>query len=354
MSAHLLAALKAAQRRQLGTGQGAVPPAGSAPATMTLARLPGPPEGFPDEALVDVACPLCQGTSSSLLMYGCDRLFGRPGQYRVVRCDACRMKYVNPRPTFEALGPHYPSDYFPVRLPDTMSPLGRALTRILYHVRWTAYLRKVERVLGRIPAETNVVDVGCGTNGMLSLLARVRGVDGLGVDFDRGVVTYIRERLKMRATAGTLMDAKLEADSYDLVTMSEYLEHEPDPCAVLREARRISKTGAHLVIEVPFTSGLPARTFGTYWSQLDVPRHLCFYTPETLGKMLERHGYRLMYVNTFGAPFSIGLSVLQRLGFRRLGRMGPFEALIFFVLGVVLAPVAPCLREFMFAVAQAE
>jgi ubiquinone/menaquinone biosynthesis C-methylase UbiE len=235
-----------------------------------------------------------------------------------------------------------------------MSPLGQALTRILYHVRWRGYLRKVERVLGRISATTNVVDVGCGTNGWLSLLAHVRGVDGLGVDFNPDVVTYILGRLKMRASQGTLMDAKLEADSYDLVTMSEYLEHEPEPFAVLREARRISKKGAHLVIEVPFTSGLPARSFGTYWSQLDVPRHLCFYTPETLGRMLERNGYRLTYVKPFGAPFSIGISVLQSLGLKRLGRMGPFEALMLSAMGIALAPVAPWLYEFMFAVARAD
>jgi hypothetical protein len=140
----------------------------------------------------------------------------------------------------------------------------------------------------------------------------------------------------------------------DLVTMNEYLEHEPDPLSVLLEARRISRSGAHLVVEVPYMGGLPSRVFGSCWSQLDVPRHLAFYTPETLEKMLKRAGYRLVHTKPFGAPFSIGISVLQSLGFRKLGRLSPLEALLIALAGAPFLPLFPWLHEFMLVVARAE
>ena len=320
-----------------------------APAVRDRRSLPPP-----DEALVHVGCPLCGASGSPLRMHGRDRLFGLPGWYRIVQCASCAMRYVSPRPTADALVRHYPPEYAPVRVPAERPTLGRSLADAMLRLRWLGYLRSVEGVIGRIPADARVVDVGTGLNELLVCLKRLRGTTGLAVDINPAVAEYIRSRLHMPVCEGTLLDANLEPESMDLVTMNEYLEHEPDPLAVLREARRISRTGAHLVVEVPYASGLPARVFGSCWSQLDVPRHLAFYTPETLGRMLDRCGYRLERVETFGAPFSIGISILQALGMTRLGRMRAIDTLLVLLAGAPLLPLSPWLREFMLVVARAE
>ncbi len=308
----------------------------------------------PDEALEHVACPSCGSPRSNLALHGRDRLFGKQGWYRVVRCAACNMRYLNPRPCGEALRAHYPADYLPVRRPEDKSPLLRFLTRIMISARWSAYVRMVEEVIGTIPPSARVVDVGCGLNDLLARLHELRGCAGVGVDINPEVTSYIRDTLGMSVALGTLRQAQFETAGYDLVTMNQFLEHEPEPVATLLEARRISKKGAHLVVEVPYAGGLPARAFGSCWSQLDVPRHLAFYTPETLGDMLSRCGYRLIHVKSFGAPFSIGISVLQALGCTRLGRLSAVDVLLITMAGVPFLPLFPWLKEFMVAVARAE
>jgi SAM-dependent methyltransferase len=308
----------------------------------------------PDEPLAHIPCPLCESTAYRVVLYGRDRLFGRPGYYPVVQCTECGVKYVNPRPTVQALGRHYPDDYFPSRLPGTLSPIVRLLSGVLFDMRWGGYVRLIESVIGRIVADTKVVDVGCGLNHLLVRLERLRGCRGLGIDFKPEMVAYIREQQRMPVSLGTLEDAHLEDASVDLITMNEYFEHEPEPGRVLREARRISKTGAHLVIEVPYIGGLTARMFRSCWSQLDVPRHLVFYTPETLERILPHYGYRLIHVTRFGAPFSFGISVLQALGFKNLGRMRPIDVLLIALAGTPFLPFFPWLHEFIFAVARAE
>jgi SAM-dependent methyltransferase len=305
----------------------------------------------PDEALVSVGCPSCQSDRSRLVLHGRDRLFGRPGWYRVVQCAECDLKYVNPRPTGEALAIHYPPDYLPVRRPeDTPAPF-RGLGRFLIGLRWAVYLKMVERVIGPIPAEARVVDVGCGMNELLLHLREKRGCVGTGIDINADASAYIRDTLRMPFVQGTLLDAHLEADSVDLITMNQYLEHETDPRAVLLEARRISKKGAHLIVEVPFASGIPARLFGSCWSQLDVPRHLTFYTRETVTSMLERCNYRVIHTASFGAPFSAALSVLQSLGLTRLGRPRVTDIVLILLVGTLLLPFFPWLHEFVLVVA---
>jgi SAM-dependent methyltransferase len=309
---------------------------------------------LPQEALEHTACPTCGVGGATLLLYGRDRLFGKQGWYPVVRCTSCSTQYINPRPSEDALRAHYPADYLPVRPPEATPPLVRWLARAAISARWSAYLGMVEEVVGTIPAGAQVVDVGCGLNDLLVRLERRRGCRGIGVDISPEVVAYIRDRLAMPVAHGTLLSAKLEPNRFDLVTMNQYLEHEPEPLAMLREARRISKKGAHIVVEVPYSSGLPARVFGSCWSQLDVPRHLVFYTPETLRDILARSGYRLVHIRTFGAPFSIGLSVLQSLGFTRLGRLTALDVCLATLVGLPLLPFFPLLKEFMLAVAVAE
>jgi SAM-dependent methyltransferase len=319
------------------------------PETAVNRRLPEP-----DEPLEPVRCPSCLRDESRLVLHGRDRLFGKCGWYRVVECRSCQLRYINPRPTLKALERHYPPDYLPIRRLDGAPLLLRLWMRFALRARWTMYLAMVERILGRVSPNTRVVDVGSGLNDFLIHLRETRGCTGVGVDISADATSFIRDTLGMPVSRGTLLDAGFEAGSCDLVTMNQYLEHEPDPRAVVSEARRISKKGAHLVVEVPYAGGFPARLFGSCWSQLDVPRHVAFYTPQTLGAMLERSGYRVIHAEPFGAPFSAAVSVLQALGCTQLGRLRAIDVVLLFAVGAPLLPFFPWLHEFMFVIAQAE
>jgi SAM-dependent methyltransferase len=164
----------------------------------------------------------------------------------------------------------------------------------------------------------------------------------------------VRNTLKMPIHAGTLADARFPDGAFDIVAMNEYLEHEPNPRELLVEARRISAKGGHLAIEIPFIEGLPAKLFGSRWSQVDAPRHMVYFTRATLSEMLRRCGYQLIHTQTFQIPYMIGVSVLQALGHRRLGRLSFTDRTLAMLAALPLLPMFPFLDEFMFAVARAE
>lgn len=300
-----------------------------------------------------VPCPGCGGTDFAVRCWGRDHLFAQPGRYRVVDCRVCGLVHLNPRPTLAALGKHYPDTYFCYRPVGETCLLARPLFAALQHGMTRRRARSIERAVGRLSPATRAVDVGCGTNLLLAHFRRRRGCVGLGVDFNARVCAYVRERLRMPIVQGTLFDAHLPEASQDLVIMTEYLEHEPNPQAVLREARRITRPGGHLVIEVPYIGGLPARIFGRCWSQLDLPRHLAFYTPATFAPLLRRCGYEIRTFHTFGVPFSCGASVLTSLGMRRLGRLTLRDMLLVGIAGLPSLPLTPWLKEFLFVAAEA-
>jgi ubiquinone/menaquinone biosynthesis C-methylase UbiE len=260
---------------------------------------------------------------------------------------------LSPRPTLEALGSHYPSRYFIYQPPDQLPAFTRPMVRLFTHMRWRESLARLERVTGRLSPDTRIVDVGCGLNDYLATLRQLRGVQGIGVDFKPEVAEYVRNTLDMQVYAGTLFEPQFPAASFDLVTMNEYLEHEPNPLAILREARRITVAGGHLALELPSADCLPARLFGSRWSQIDAPRHLIHFTKQTLNEMLRRSGYELVHTETFQIPYVIGLSVLHAFGHRRLGELTFIDRTLAMLATLPFILIFPLLDEFRFAVARA-
>jgi len=307
-----------------------------------------------DEPQEEVACPLCQARSREHVMHAEDRLFGRPGAYNIVRCTACNLRYLSPRPTLESLGAHYPDDYFIYKTEEEMHPVVRRMMQVMTKQRWTSYIKRFEKVRGRFEPTTKIVDVGCGMNDHLIALKKLRGTEGIGVDFNPKVVKYVREVRNMPMLEGTLHDARFPDASFDVVTMNEYLEHEPSPRSVLEEARRITKPGGYVAVEVPFSDSIPARVFRSRWSQLDAPRHLTHFTRDTLREMLERSGYKLVHLETFQIPMLVGMSVVQALGHKRLGYATLLDRALVSVASMPFWPLFPLLDEFVFAVGRAE
>ncbi|HEX4337955.1 MAG TPA: class I SAM-dependent methyltransferase [Polyangiaceae bacterium] len=319
--------------------------------THVLRKFVNPDNGETQE---EIACPLCGKNDAEVLFQGSDLVFHRDGKYSVVRCRSCELQFTNPRPTFESLGAHYPENYFCYVPPEEGFPLFRPILRWFLTAIQRRRIAFLERTSGRLKPEAQVLDVGCGMNDLLYSMKQTRGVVGTGLDFKEEMVAFVRDRLKMPIIKGTLSTSGIPEGSYDVVTMMEYLEHESDPRKTLEEARRVMKKGAHLAIEVPDITGWPAKTFKNKWWNLDVPRHLVYFTPTTLSRMLDECGFEMVRVDPFTVPLYIGSSILLALGFKfdiNDKFMGRFLASM---LGFPFVFLQRWVPEFMFVVARAK
>ncbi len=304
------------------------------------------------EELEQVVCLLCGSADASEVLRASDLLLDRPGRYPLVRCGSCGLHYVSPRPTPAALAAHYPDSYACYIPPEETHWLIRpAIVRIAQGLsrKRIGYL---ERAMGRIQPDTTIVDVGCGNNDLLYTIRQLRGCTGTGLDFNPRVVEMVQQKRNMPMVCGTLESASFDDDQFDVVTMMEYLEHEPSPRAILQQARRILRKGGHLAVELPYFTGWPARLFGANWFNLDLPRHLVFFSPTTIARILRECGFEPLSCTPFALPWYIGGSILLTLGYRYkvLPQIAPFFAAM---LAIPFVPFTPLIPEFMFVVARA-
>lgn len=111
-----------------------------------------------------------------------------------------------------------------------------------------------------------VLDVGCGTGFLLENLAG-RGYSGVGIDLSPESVALAQERLERIGAADRLQAQVGSAyeppeGPFDLIALTDVLEHLEDPRACLRALRAQMAPGGLLVISTPNRRSLPgARRF---------------------------------------------------------------------------------------------
>jgi len=297
-------------------------------------------------------CPLCGSDAERLVFEVADTMFHRLGEYRLVECEHCSMRYLNPRPTMEALARHYPDDYLCYTNFDDGHWLLRWAFNRLQQDQARRRVRQIEKATGRLAVGTRVLDVGCGRGEFMARLKRERRCRCTGIDINQEVLERVHGELGIGVVHGTLAQAACPTASFDLIAMTEYLEHELRPRDVIEEAQRVVKPGGYLAIEVPDITGPPGRWFGDHWWQLDAPRHVTFFSPQTLTLMLQDCGFEVLRVKRYGLLMSVGYSLLQAMGFHYFGSNKLAYLTLSAVLGLPSLPLLPLLPDFMMVVAR--
>jgi SAM-dependent methyltransferase len=225
-----------------------------------------------------------------------DRLLGLPGKFGVRECTGCGSGVLSPRPLPADLPGYYPDEY-PVFVSRGQGP-GTPLARRVLH----RALRLIPTIF-RDPSlslwddlrrdarhgERWVLDVGCGPGKFLQQDVRA-GWRGVGLDFSQTAVARA-SALGLDVRLGSLEDADLEPERFDLVRMSHVIEHLEDPEGTVRQAFSLLRPGGRLHIATPNFASPDAKRFGTYWFDLDSPRHLVLFTPASLRSLCERVGF---------------------------------------------------------------
>ena len=134
--------------------------------------------------------------------------------------------------------------------------------------------------------QPRILDLGCGTGGILDSL---RGIGPTtGVDVEPMALDFCRERghtdvIEASGTELPFMDA-----CFDAVVALDVFEHIDDDCKAMEEAFRVLKPGGVAVITVPAYQGL--------WSRHDVAlHHHRRYTLGLLTQRLEAAGFTVQH-----------------------------------------------------------
>ena len=274
-----------------------------------------------------VLCDLCRSKDCEVIVKQRDLLLTvTDDEFVIVRCTACGLIYLNPRPAPDVLGSFYPPVYYPPvsekerpsfqrRAKKASAQLKRWVLEDYYGYPargggiWWRPLRKLllwpdkmwRELKGRYPlpwkGEGKVLDVGCGAGGNLKTL-QDQGWQPYGIEISGIAAAHARDTTPTQIYTETVESAPFAPGTFDVVLMSHSLEHFPSPVDALRRIHRLLKDDGLLVIHVPNIRSLEFSLFGRWWFPLDPPRHFYHFDRATLTATLAAAGFTPHVVRT--------------------------------------------------------
>jgi SAM-dependent methyltransferase len=143
-----------------------------------------------------------------------------------------------------------------------------------------------------LPTGVSVLDAGCGSGRTLIELAGYGTVHG--IELDPGAAQVARGRGAGEVRIGRLEELPWAAETFDLITCLDVIEHTPDDRTTLRELRRVCKPGGWLLVTVPAYQAL--------WSQHDqANHHFRRYGRRSLREAAIDSGWRVRRMTSFNS-----------------------------------------------------
>ena len=159
-------------------------------------------------------------------------------------------------------------------------------------------LSDICRRISRVIPSGRLLDVGCG-DGQFLHLCKQAGYTSIGVEPSATLSEHAAMAAGVEVRAGEYSASSFAADSFDIVTFIQVLEHIPAPAEVLDAAREHLRPGGLLVIEVPsIRSPHWIAWRATRWARLlenrfgVFPAHVGYYSPKSLAELTRRAGFR--------------------------------------------------------------
>ena len=216
-------------------------------------------------------------------------LFTKNG-YVFVRCRVCGLQYVNQLPAPAQVRAIYGEEFFHVGRKFSGDPASAGLIKARHRVEAVRRLSGVGR--------RRWLDVGCATGDFLVCAASV--VDEVsGVELSAFAVEKARER-DLDVTTDDFLQAGVSSAAFDVVSMWDYVEHVPDPAANLKKAYDVLQPGGYRALIPGDVDSLLARLAGRFWHLMIPPRHLYFFSPVTIRRLVTAAGLDLVQIGRPG------------------------------------------------------
>lgn len=283
-------------------------------------------------------CDLCGcGESSVFWPSLIDYEYGVEGRWDLVKCGQCGLVRLDPMPTFEDTLGYYPESYI------QHHPRTNKIIAPLYKRFVLNQGNKIHELAG---SRARILDIGCGCGDFMRLLKdHFRNWDIIGLEPNAAAAGKGRDLWDLEIHQGTLDTVHFEPSSFDAVIFTHVIEHVPYPMAALAKIRGLLKPGGWLFGETENMNCWDARVLQKYWGLVHIPRHLYFFTNDTISAMLRKAGFEdIGLTQTFNpGGWALGWQfIIEDMLFNRIrpGRTAYFPFLLLAAMPLAAAQLA--------------
>jgi len=219
--------------------------------------------------------------------------------YKLDLCESCGYSFVNPRPSLSFLKHYYTlfghgHDLIGKEAPNLTSILAdehNYPNSTLDAVR----LIKTIKVLANNVCNNRFLDVGCGY-GFFSKEALDAGFEVIALELAENERKIAKEMTGLNPAACSFEDFECAPESLSVVFMSQILEHALDINLWIKKSHDCLVNDGILAIALPNYGSIFRIIMQENDPYICPPAHLNFFTPNSLSRLLEKHGFKVEVV----------------------------------------------------------
>jgi SAM-dependent methyltransferase len=244
-------------------------------------------------------CPLC----------GNDNSMSTPNKYskdgwKIKNCSRCKFVYLENCVSYDLLINDFAWEKTSRAKADEKKNRGllhRFASGALEVMKTRVLKRdKLPKLINKHFEKGNVLDIGCGSGGVL------KNLDDRYIPFGIEISEYLAicARAEIQEKRGYVIHSdaisgldKFENCFFSGIILSAFLEHETSPIPLLVGCSEKLRNGGKIVIKVPNYGCVNRVVMSSKWCGFRHPDHVNYFTPRTLEAMCKMAGYEIERFN---------------------------------------------------------
>ena len=242
-----------------------------------------------------------------------DTRFGIVEEYDIGYCSQCGLLQTIPVPSYDEIKNLYDTYYNFGGEKNTLYTRLREwfLSSRIYHL-WLIIDGDIS--FYKIRGSGRLLDIGCNEGRGLKIY-QTNGFEVEGLELNATAATVARKKGFIVHTAP--IEHFKPVIPYDVVVLSNVLEHSLDPKGMLLHIQQILKPTGQLWISCPNYKSWLRWIFGKHWINWHVPFHIVHYSTENLKRLMKDSGFKIMKIKQVTPALWVAQSIIVRLFSKR-------------------------------------
>jgi len=248
---------------------------------------------FQNSAFYHVRCPACGNDA-------CSFVFQKSG-FDYKECSRCKTLFVNPRPLPDAFSTYYrdapsikywASHFYKLTEKSRRELLIRPKAKMVRDI--------IAKSFPDFPNNSVIIDIGSGYGVFCEELQQILGgqppVIGIEPSNDLYAVCKNKGIISVNKFFEDFSRDDIPGKQIIAATSFELLEHLHDPDIFIKKCSEVLVPGALLILTTLNWHGFDLQVLREKSRSIQPPAHLNFFTPDSVRRLLERHGFTIVEI----------------------------------------------------------
>lgn len=228
-----------------------------------------------------MTCKICNNRN-------CSVVFQLENTYEIIKCNSCTVQFLHPQLNDKELEKLYSENYY-----KSWGIKGEEENDITKQMKIATFDLRLN-LITQFVTKGKILDVGCATGYFLEA-AKKRNFTPYGIDFSEYSSSIAKKKFGVNNVfTGILETCNFESQQFDVIAMSDLIEHVRVPQKTISKASELLKDDGIIMIMTPNTDSFLNKLMAKRWTHYKL-EHFFYFNRQSIEIVANQAGLKVVY-----------------------------------------------------------